>query len=347
MLASPREGAGGGMSNVLEVSDLRVHFPLRRRLAWGPQHKVHAVDGIDFALPPGRTLAIVGESGSGKTTTALAVMRLVEITGGSVTLLGEDITRRGGKALRAMRRHVQMIFQDPYASLDPRTRAGTIVEEPMELMGLGTRAERRARARELFEQVGLRADQLALYPHQFSGGQRQRIGIARALATQPEVIVCDEPVSALDVAIQAQILNLLARLQQQYGLSYLFISHDLGVVEYLCDEIAVMYLGRIVEQAPRHSLFANPLHPYTWALFSAVPRIGRRRAHGFTRMRLEGDPPSPIDPPKGCRFAGRCPFAEARCHAEEPVLRGMGNGHRVACHLVRDDGAVPHRPKTL
>jgi peptide/nickel transport system ATP-binding protein len=335
------------MTNVVEVSDLHVHFPLQRRLPWGPRHKVHAVDGIDFGLPSGRTLGIVGESGSGKTTAALAVMRLVEITGGSVKLLGEDITRRSGKALRATRRHVQMIFQDPYSSLDPRMRAGAIVEEPMALMEIGTAAERRGRARELFEQVGLRADLLALFPHQFSGGQRQRIGIARALATQPELIVCDEPVSALDVAIQAQILNLLGRLQQQYGLSYLFISHDLGVVQHLCDEVAVMYLGRIVEQAPRERLFANPLHPYTWALFSAVPRIGRRRVHGFTRMRLEGDPPSPIDPPKGCRFAGRCPFAEARCRAEEPVLRAAGEAHRVACHLVHEDGAVPHRPKVL
>ncbi|MGH8673739.1 MAG: oligopeptide/dipeptide ABC transporter ATP-binding protein [Burkholderiales bacterium] len=232
-------------------------------------------------------------------------------------------------------------------SMVPATRAGAIVEEPMELMGMGTPAERRARARELFEQVGLRADQLALFPHQFSGGQRQRIGIARTLATQPELIVCDEPVSALDVAIQAQILNLLRRLQEQYGLAYLFNSHALGVVQYLCDEIAVMYLGRIAEQAPRGKLFANPLHPYTWALFSAVPRIGRRRVHGFSRMRLEGDPPSPIDLPKGCRFAGRCPFAEPRCRAEEPVLRAVGEGHRVACHLVREDGSVPHRPKNL
>ncbi len=335
------------MTALLEVAGLRVHFPLPRKLPWQPRRKVHAVDGIDFALGAGRTLGIVGESGSGKTTAALAVMRLVEITGGAVRLKGTDITRLAGEPLRVQRRHVQMIFQDPYSSLDPRTRAGAIVEEPMARMDIGDSAERRERARELFEQVGLRTDQLSLFPHQFSGGQRQRIGIARALATRPELIVCDEPVSALDVAIQAQILNLLARLQQQHGLSYLFISHDLGVVQHLCDDIAVMYLGRIVEQASRAQLFANPLHPYTWALFSAVPRIGRRRGKGFQRLRLEGDPPSPIELPRGCRFAGRCPFAEARCREEEPALRTMGDGQRVACHLVRDDGTVPHRPVAL
>lgn len=332
---------------LLEVSNLKVHFPLPRAGLWGPRRKVHAVDGIDLTLSRGRTLGIVGESGSGKTTAALAVLRLLEITAGSVRLRGEDITRLSGASLRATRRHMQMIFQDPYSSLDPRTRAGAIVQEPLARMDIGTPAERHERARVLFEQVGLRPDQLALFPHQFSGGQRQRIGVARALATQPELIVCDEPVSALDVAIQAQILNLLIRLQREFGLAYLFISHDLGVVQYLCDEIAVMYLGRIVERASREQLFSNPLHPYTWALFSAVPRIGRRRVHGFSRMRLEGDPPSPIDPPKGCRFAGRCPFAESRCHAEEPALRVMAEGHGVACHLVREDGGVPHRPRDL
>ncbi len=331
---------------LLEIDNLRVHFPLPRRLPWSPQRKVHAVDGIDLSLAKGRTLGIVGESGSGKTTAALAVMRLVEITAGSVRLMGKDLARLEGKELRTMRRDVQMIFQDPYSSLNPRTRAGAIVEEPMELMSIGTPATRRERTKELFDDVGLRPDQLSLFPHQFSGGQRQRIGIARALATRPALIVCDEPVSALDVAIQAQILNLLARLQQEHGLAYLFISHDLGVVQHLCDQIAVMYLGRILEYAPRERLFAEPLHPYTWALFSSVPRIGRRRAKGFQRLRLEGDPPSPIDVPPGCRFAGRCPFAEARCHEEEPELRNF-SGHRVACHLVREDGSAPHRPASL
>lgn len=335
------------MNALLEVAGLRVHFPLPRRLPWQARRKVHAVDGIDFTLAAGRTLGIVGESGSGKTTAALAVMRLADITAGEVRLKGTDITHLAGEELRTQRRYVQMIFQDPYSSLNPRSRASAIVEEPLARMGIGDAAERRERARELFAQVGLRPDQLALFPHQFSGGQRQRIGIARALATRPELIVCDEPVSALDVAIQAQILNLLARLQNQHSLSYLFISHDLGVVQHLCDEVAVMYLGRIVEQAPRARLFADPLHPYTWALFSAVPRIGRRRGKGQQRLRLEGDPPSPIDLPRGCRFAGRCPFAEERCREEEPALRAVGDRHRVACHLVREDGGVPHRPRSL
>jgi len=335
------------LNALLEVAGLRVHFPLPRRLPWQARRKVHAVDGIDFTLAAGRTLGIVGESGSGKTTAALAVMRLADITAGEVRLKGTDITHLAGEELRTQRRYVQMIFQDPYSSLNPRSRASAIVEEPLARMGIGDAAERRERARELFAQVGLRPDQLALFPHQFSGGQRQRIGIARALATRPELIVCDEPVSALDVAIQAQILNLLARLQNQHSLSYLFISHDLGVVQHLCDEVAVMYLGRIVEQAPRARLFADPLHPYTWALFSAVPRIGRRRGKGQQRLRLEGDPPSPIDLPRGCRFAGRCPFAEERCREEEPALRAVGDRHRVACHLVREDGGVPHRPRSL
>ncbi|MEZ5907625.1 MAG: ATP-binding cassette domain-containing protein [Hyphomicrobiaceae bacterium] len=332
---------------LLEVENLKVHFPLRKSLLGGVTRKVHAVDGVSFSLPAGRTFGLVGESGSGKTTTAFALVRLVEPTDGTVKLLGEDITHRSGKNLLPLRRMVQMIFQDPYSSLNPRLRAGAIVEEPLELMGIGTREERRQRAEELFGLVGLRRDQLDLFPHQFSGGQRQRIGIARALAGNPKLIVCDEPVSALDVAIQAQILNLLTELQQELGLAYLFISHDLGVVQYLCDEIAVMYLGRIVEQAPRAALFANPLHPYTWALFEAVPRLERRRQPGRRRSRLEGDPPSPIDLPKGCRFAGRCRFAEARCHDQEPQLRATGDGHLVACHIVGDDGRVPHRPATL
>ncbi|MCC6210819.1 MAG: ATP-binding cassette domain-containing protein [Burkholderiales bacterium] len=332
---------------LLDVSDLRVHFPLRRATPFAPKRTVKAVDGVSFALAKGRTFGIVGESGSGKTTTALAVMRLTEITSGAVRLGDESLSALEGEALRRARRRVQMIFQDPYSSLNPRMRAGAIVAEPMELMQVGTETECRERAQELFAQVGLRSDQLQLFPHQFSGGQRQRIGIARALATKPELVVCDEPVSALDVAIQAQILNLLVKLQEEYGLAYLFISHDLGVVQYLCDEVAVMYLGRMVEQAPREALFGNPLHPYTWALLSAVPRVGRRRRDGAARLRLEGDPPSPISPPPGCRFSSRCPYAEARCKAEEPVLREVRPGHRVACHLVREDGTAPLRPATL
>lgn len=318
---------------LLEVHDLKVHFPLARR-PFAPRRMVHAVDGISFALERGRTLGIVGESGSGKTTAALAVMRLVAITEGEIRLGGRDITGLSGDALRAVRRDVQMIFQDPYSSLNPRVRASAIVEEPLELTGLGTGGERKARVEELFAQVGLRPDQMSLFPHQFSGGQRQRIGIARALATKPGLIVCDEPVSALDVAIQAQILNLLSRLQRSYGLSYLFVSHDLGVVQYLCDDIAVMYLGQIVERATRAQLFMRPSHPYTRALLDAVPRIGRRRVAGEARVRLKGDPPSPIDLPRGCRFAGRCPLAITRCAEEPPVLRTIETGHAVACHLA-------------
>ncbi len=332
---------------LLTVDDLRVHFPLRRATPFAPRRTVKAVDGVSFTVQKGRTFGIVGESGSGKTTTALAVMRLTDITAGTVRLGEEPLSALEGETLRHARRRVQMIFQDPYSSLNPRMRAGSIVEEPLELMGIGTEAERRERSRELFAQVGLRPDQLQLFPHQFSGGQRQRIGIARALATKPELVVCDEPVSALDVAIQAQILNLLVNLQREYGLAYLFISHDLGVVQYLCDEVAVMYLGRIVEQAPREALFEDPLHPYTWALLSAVPRVGRRRRDGASRLRLEGDPPSPINPPPGCRFSTRCPYANAQCKAEEPPLREVKPGHRIACHLVRDDGSAPMRPASL
>ena len=330
---------------ILDVRDLKVHFPLARRL-FGAPRVVHAVDGVSFEVQAGRTLGIVGESGSGKTTAALAVMRLADVTAGEIHLHGEEIGSLTGGALRKVRRRIQMIFQDPYSSLDPRTRASALVREPLDLMEVGTPAERDNRVRELFAQVGLRPDQMGLFPHQFSGGQRQRLGIARALATKPDLIVCDEPVSALDVAIQAQILNLLIKLQAENGLSYLFISHDLGVVQYICSDVAVMYLGQIVERASCETLFANPLHPYTWALISAVPRLGRRR-RGDDRIKVSGDPPSPIDPPKGCRFAGRCPFAIDRCRSEQPELRTLASGHAVRCHLVGDDGGVPHRPAAL
>jgi oligopeptide/dipeptide ABC transporter ATP-binding protein len=322
---------------VLEVRDLKVHFPLKRKLPWSAALKVHAVDGISFDIAAGKSLGIVGESGSGKTTAALAVMRLVSATSGQVNLMGQDTQALKGRALGLLRRQVQMIFQDPYSSLNPRMNAGDIVEEPMLLMKIGTPVERKARVSELFTQVGLRADQMPLFPHQFSGGQRQRIGIARALSTKPSLMVCDEPVSALDVAIQAQILNLLVRLQREHGLAYLFISHDLGVIQHVCDEVAVMYLGKIVERGSREALFARPLHPYTLALFSAVPSVQNRRQKGGRRLSVEGDPPSPIHLPAGCRFAGRCPNAVARCHREEPLLRVIGPSQSVACHLVGDD----------
>ena len=325
----------------LSVRDLAVHFSTGRRGPFRRPQTVQAVDGISFDVARGATFGLVGESGSGKTTAALAVMRLAAARRGGIRLGDTDLFALAGEGLRRERRRMQMIFQDPYSSLNPRVRAGAIVREPLDLMRIGPPAERDGRVGELFRLVGLRPEQRALFPHQFSGGQRQRIGIARALATRPELVVCDEPVSALDVAIQAQILNLLRRLQAEFGLTYVFISHDLGVVQYMCDEIAVMYLGRIVERAGRAQLFRAPLHPYTWALLSAVPSADPafRRA----RVKLEGDPPSPIDPPPGCRFAGRCPFVEARCRERDPPLRAIRPGHHVACHLVGKDGSAPHR----
>lgn len=327
---------------LLQVRDLRVHFPVGGGL-WGGRRMVRAVDGVSFDIARGRTFGIVGESGSGKSTTALAVMRLVTLSGGSIRLGTDDIGALQGEALRRVRRRFQIVFQDPFAALNPRKRAGEAVLEALELMQVGDPASRPLRARELFEQTGLRPEQWALFPHQFSGGQRQRIVLARALAAQPELLVCDEPVSALDVAIQAQILNLMRRLQQSLGLTCLFISHDLGVIRHMCDDIAVMYLGQIVEQAPRETLFQRPLHPYTRALWSAAPSFdpGARSRHG--RLRLQGDPPSPIDVPAGCRFAGRCPHALPLCHAQAPALRELGGGQRVACHRV-DDAATPLYP---
>ena len=337
-----RDAPAGGGDHLLEVRDLKVHFRLPRRNMLTPGGTVHAVDGITYSVRSGSTFGIVGESGSGKTTAALAAMRLVPITGGSIRLDGVEMTTLAGDALRRMRRKIQIVFQDPYSSLNPRMRAGAIVREPMDLMDMDEPAERDARVAELFRRVGLRPEQAALFPHQFSGGQRQRIGVARALATQPQLIVCDEPVSALDVAIQAQILNLLRELQDDFGLTYLFISHDLGVVQHICDDIAVMYLGEIVEQSDRISLFTLPLHPYTWALISAVPSARRRKGARDSRVRLQGDPPNPIDPPPGCRFAPRCPFAVDRCHRDKPALREVRKGHLVSCHLVGDDCVPPH-----
>ncbi|MDQ7972519.1 MAG: ATP-binding cassette domain-containing protein [Rhodocyclaceae bacterium] len=323
---------------LLTVTDLKVHFPRPRSGLMAKPEVVRAVDGVNFEVRRGTTLAVVGESGSGKTTTALAVMRLAPITAGSVRLGLTDLSLLGDEAMRQARRRVQMIFQDPYSSLNPRQRVGDAVRAPLDLMGIGTRAERAARVDELFAAVGLRPEQQHLFPHQFSGGQRQRINIARALATNPELVVCDEPVSALDIAIRAQILNLLARLQRELGLTYLFISHDMAVVEHICDEIAVMYLGQIVERAPRQAFFARPLHPYSAALMSAVPTVQGGRTRAAQRIRLVGDPPSPIDPPAGCRFAGRCPAAGPGCEAPQ-VLREMQPGHWVACHRVaRVDG---------
>ena len=309
----------------------------------GKRSVVHAVDGVNLNIRRGTTFGIVGESGSGKTTTALAVMRLVPITAGTIDLNGIQIHQLENDDLRQVRQHMQIIFQDPYSSLNPRVRAGAIIREPMDLMNVGEVTERDDEVKRLMSAVGLRAEQRALFPHQFSGGQRQRIGVARALASRPDLVVCDEPVSALDVAVQAQVLNLLRRLQDEFGLTYLFISHDLGVVQYMCDEIAVMYLGQVVEHADRISLFTEPLHPYTWALLSAVPSADPAIRDRSDRVRLLGDPPSAIDPPPGCRFASRCPFSQAICTQDTPPLRTVKDGHTVACHLVSDDGVPPQR----
>ena len=333
-MSDQMENSAVGDDILLSVRDLQVHFP-RGQARWGkPQEVVKAVDGVNLELKRGTTLAIVGESGSGKTTTALAVMRLVPITSGVVRLGTTELSALEGEALRKTRRRMQFIFQDPFSSLNPRQRAGDAVRAPLDLMEIGTPEERVARVNVLFEQVGLRPEQQHLFPHQFSGGQRQRINIARALATSPELVICDEPVSALDVAVRAQVLNLLAKLQRELGLTYLFISHDMAVVEHICDEIAVMYLGQIVERAPRKIFFANPLHPYSVALMSAVPTVkgGRNRAAG--RIKLIGDPPSPINPPPGCRFSGRCPVVEPACKEALPPLREITPGHWVRCRRI-------------
>lgn len=318
----------------LTVQDLKVHFGGKKRIFGGTSNTVHAVDGVSFEIPSGTTFGIVGESGSGKSTTALAIMRLVHITDGKVTLRDTPLSTLEGEELRDARSRFQIVFQDPYSSLNPRKRAGALVREPLDLMDIGTPEERETKVAELFKQVGLRPEQQVLFPHQFSGGQRQRLGLARALSTRPELIVCDEPVSALDVAIQAQILNLMTDIQKDLGLTYLFISHDLGVVQHICDTVAVMYLGQIVELADRVSLFTNPRHPYTKALLSAVPSVHGNKQDRRNRTRLQGDPPSPINLPKGCRFASRCPIAEKSCEDAPPMLKKNSDGHQVACFLA-------------
>ena len=285
------------MSNLLNVDNLTVRFEVKRGGGWGKKSYLYAVDDISFAVKKGETLAIVGESGSGKTTAALAVARLVKAHSGSVCLGGEDVLQTQDEDLRAFRQKVQFIFQDPYSSLNPRQRAEAIVREPLDSLSNKSAAEKTQIVEGLFQAVGLRPEQQRLFPHQFSGGQRQRIGIARALATQPELIICDEPVSALDVAVQAQILNLLRKLQKDFGLTYLFISHDLGVVQHMSDSIAVMYMGRIVEHADRMSLFTAPRHPYTQALLSAVPTVDRVKRASQKRILIPGDPPDPVNLP--------------------------------------------------
>ncbi|MFO0187571.1 MAG: ABC transporter ATP-binding protein, partial [Alphaproteobacteria bacterium] len=318
---------------LLSVRDLTKHYPVRKGMILAKQiGVVRAVDGVSFDVHRGETLALVGESGCGKSTTARLVLRLIEPSAGCITFAGNDITKVKGAAQRAMRRHMQIIFQDPFASLNPRLTVVETLTEPMLVHRIGDDASRRARALELLRLVGLRDFHAQRYPHEFSGGQRQRIGIARALAVNPELIVCDEPVSALDVSIQAQVINLLKGLQARFGLSYLFIAHDLAVVKHVADRIAVMYLGQIVELAPKRALFEAPQHPYTRVLLAAIPHPDPRR-RGQVKP-LEGDIPSPLNPPPGCRFHTRCPFAQDRCRVEMPELRSTSAGHFVACHFT-------------
>ncbi len=322
---------------LLEVTDLQMHFMTSTSRKGKAPQVVHAVDGVSFSLEKGKSLGIVGESGCGKSTTALAVMRLLKPTGGSIRLGGTDITTLEGEALRKKRKAFQIIFQDPYSSLNPRQRVGSLIRTPLDLLDIGTDDDRKRRVEELLSLVGLRSESKNLFPHQFSGGQRQRIGIARALATSPELIVCDEPVSALDVAIQAQILNLLKDLQKELELAYLFISHDLGVVSYLCQKIAVMYLGVLVETGDTNSIMRSPAHPYTRVLLSAIPKIDPVNKSLLHSAKLGGDPPSPINPEPGCRFAARCPSATALCKSDMPSLKPIavnGESRHVACHFA-------------
>lgn len=320
--------------NLLEVKNLKVHFPVKRGMFGRAHEFVKAVNDVSFSVAPGETLGLVGESGCGKTTLGRAIVRLVEPTAGSVFLDGVDITQMEGAALRAQRRKLQIIFQDPYGSLNPRMTVEDVVGEALDIHRLAeNKSARQKRIAELLKAVGLDATYAQRYPHEFSGGQRQRIGIARALAVEPKLIVCDEPVSALDVSVQAQIINLLQDLQQQRGIAYLFIAHDLAVVEHISRRVMVMYLGKIVELAEAKAIIRAPKHPYTQALISAVPEVDPDSKR--QRIILPGDVPSPIDPPPGCPFHPRCPLVEERCRVEIPVLREITPGHFAACHVAK------------
>jgi oligopeptide/dipeptide ABC transporter ATP-binding protein len=349
------------MEDILIVENLVKHYPIRKGVVPKTVGYVRAVDGVSFSIPRGNTLSLVGESGCGKTTTGRAILRLVEPTAGRVIFDGRDVFSLGERDMRKLRREMQIIFQDPYGSLNPRMTVGAMLEEPILVHGIGLEPESsndsgdqtkpsasisprrgaRQRVAELLNLVGLSPEHASRYPHEFSGGQRQRLGIARALALQPKLIVCDEAVSALDVSIQAQILNLLRELQERFDLTYLFIAHDLAVVKHISDRIAVMYLGEIVEEADTDELFARPLHPYTQALLSSIPiPVPRRKRE---RVRLEGDVPTPIDPPAGCRFHTRCPIAIEECKLAKPPLVEISPGHRVAC--TRTDVSAQFAPK--
>jgi oligopeptide transport system ATP-binding protein len=335
-----RGGNGGGAMTdatpLLEVTDLVKHYAVRGGILRRRIGTVHAVDGVSFSVGVGETLGMVGESGCGKSTVARSVLRLVEPTSGSIRLNGVDVTHLGKADLRPHRRSMQIVFQDPFASLNPRMTAGDIVGEPLGVHGLSSGRQRQERVAELFQQVGLRPDQMKNYPHQFSGGQRQRICIARALSLEPSLIVCDEPVSALDVSIQAQVINLLIDLQRKNNFSYLFIAHDLAVVAHISHRVAVMYLGRIVEIAEKRELFANPRHPYTQALLASVPVADPKRK--TLKPLVDGDVPSPINPPPGCTFHTRCRYVMDRCKVERPLLAEAGPQHQVACWLNEGTG---------
>jgi oligopeptide/dipeptide ABC transporter ATP-binding protein len=320
--------------DLLTVEDLEKHFPVTRGIIFQKEvASVRAVDGVSFSIRKGETLGVVGESGCGKSTMARCVMRLIDTTGGKITFEGQDITRLKGSALMRTRREMMMVFQDPYASLNPRKRVGAIVGEALDVHKIGTPDERKRRVQELLEVVGLNPEHYNRFPHEFSGGQRQRIGVARALAIRPKLIVCDEPVSALDVSVQAQILNLLKRLQREFDLTYMFIAHDLDVVRHISDRVAVMYLGKVVELANGSGLYDQPRHPYTGALLSAIPIPNPDVARARKPIVLEGDVPSPINPPSACRFHPRCPrFQPGVCDVDEPQLKRGDDGHLTACH---------------
>ena len=324
--------SGNGNAPLIEVKSLKKYFPIRKGVLQREVARVHAVDDVSFAVNEGETIGLVGESGCGKSTLGRCIVRLLEPTEGDVVFQGRSIGKLGARSLRPLRRQMQMVFQDPYASLNPRKRVGTIVSDPLRIHRIGDRQERKKQVEELLEAVGLSPEHYNRFPHEFSGGQRQRIGVARALALRPKLVVADEPVSALDVSIQAQMINLLEELQDEFSLTYVFIAHDLGVVRHVSDRIAVMYLGRIMELSPAEELYERPIMPYTEALLSAVPIPDPDLSDQRERIVLEGDVPSPINPPSGCRFHPRCRYATEICSQVDPPLADYGNGHLAACH---------------